>query len=67
MFAMINAGRLYGINPEDALEKANRKFIRRFSYVEEQANAAGKKLNDMTLEEMDVYWNEAKRQEAVRN
>ena len=66
MFAMINAGRLYGINPEDALEKANRKFIRRFSFVEEKANEAGKKLNDMTLEEMDEYWNEAKREEKLK-
>jgi len=63
MFAMINAARLYGINPEDALEKSNRKFIRRFSYVEEKANESGRKLSEMTLEEMDEYWNEAKKRE----
>ena len=63
MFALVNAARLYGINPEDALEKTNRKFIRRFSYVESKANEAGVKLADMSLEEMDGYWNEAKRRE----
>lgn len=63
LFSMINAGRLYGINPENALEKANRKFIRRFSYVEDRANEEGKNLPEMTLEEMDVFWNEAKKKE----
>lgn len=63
MFAVINAARLYGINPENALEKTNRKFLRRFSYVEDQANRMGKKLSDMTLEEMDGYWEEAKKEE----
>ncbi|KIO42639.1 nucleoside triphosphate pyrophosphohydrolase [Sanguibacteroides justesenii] len=63
MFALVNAARLYGINPEDALEKTNRKFIRRFSYVESKANEAGVRLADMSLEEMDGYWNEAKRRE----
>lgn len=63
MFAMINAARLYGINPEDALEKSNKKFIRRFSYVEEKAHETGRQLSDMTLEEMDKYWNEAKAME----
>lgn len=61
MFAMINAARLYGINPENALEKTNKKFIHRFSYVEEKANENGRKLSEMTLEEMDEYWNEAKK------
>lgn len=63
MFAVINAARLYGINPENALEKTNRKFLRRFSYVEDQANRMGRKLSDMTLEEMDGYWEEAKKEE----
>lgn len=63
MFALINAARLYGINPEDALEKTNRKFIRRFSYIEDKANEAGVKLSDMSLEEMDGYWDEAKKRE----
>ena len=63
MFAMINAARLYGINPEDALEKSNKKFIRRFSYVEKNAHETERNLSDMTLEEMDEYWNEAKAME----
>ena len=67
MFAMINAARLYGINPENALERTNKKFIRRFSYVEEKANESGRKLSEMTLEEMDEYWNEAKRNEIIEN
>ena len=62
LFSMINAARLYGINPENALEKTNRKFIQRFGYVEEQAKAKGKKMQDMTLEEMEQLWEEAKRQ-----
>ncbi|MDR0983274.1 MAG: nucleoside triphosphate pyrophosphohydrolase [Culturomica sp.] len=60
MFAVINAARLYGINPENALEKTNRKFISRFSYIEEKAKEQGKKINEMSLEEMDKFWNEAK-------
>lgn len=63
MFAVINAARLYKINPENALERCNRKFIRRFNYIEQQASTQGKKLNDMTLEEMDALWNEAKTKE----
>lgn len=63
MFAVVNAARLYGINPENALEKTNRKFIGRFSYVEEKAKAAGKKLADMGLEEMEALWEEAKKAE----
>ena len=59
LFSMINAARLYGINPENALEKTNRKFIQRFGYVEEQAKAKGKKMQDMTLEEMEQLWEEA--------
>lgn len=63
LFSVINAARLYGVNPENALEKTNRKFIRRFNYVESKAKAEGRNLKDMTLEEMDQLWNEAKHQE----
>ena len=63
MFSMVNAARLYKINPENALEKCNQKFIRRFNYVEEQTLMKGKDLKDMSLEEMDRYWNEAKKKE----
>ena len=63
LFALVNAARLYGINPEDALEKTNRKFIRRFSHVEERAAEIGKPLTEMSLEEMDAYWDEAKAME----
>ena len=62
-FALINACRLYGIDPEGALERTNKKFIRRFGYVEEQAERTGRVLKEMNLEEMDGYWNEAKRLE----
>lgn len=61
LFSMVNAARLYKINPENALEKTNRKFIRRFNYIEEQSIKAGKNLKDLTLAEMDELWNEAKR------
>jgi XTP/dITP diphosphohydrolase len=61
LFSLINASRLYGINPENALEKTNRKFIRRFNHVEQRAHELGKNLRDMTLAEMDALWNEAKR------
>lgn len=60
LFAVINAARLYGVNPENALEKTNRKFIRRFSFLEAKAKEMGKSLKDMSLEEMDKIWNEAK-------
>ncbi len=63
LFSMINAARLYKINPENALEKCNQKFIRRFNYVEQKSIQEGKDLKDMTLEEMDQYWNEAKKKE----
>lgn len=63
LFAVINAARLYGINPENALEKTNRKFIGRFDYVEKQAAADGKKLTEMELSEMEAYWQEAKKNE----
>lgn len=61
MFAVVNATRLYGVNPENALERTNRKFISRFNYLESKANALGKSLKDMTLGEMDEIWNEAKK------
>lgn len=60
LFSLINYARFVGINPEDALEKTNRKFIHRFQYLEQASKNAGKQLGDMTLQEMDVYWNEAK-------
>ena len=59
-FALINACRLYGIDPEGALERTNKKFIRRFNHVEQRAEEQGKSLQEMSLEEMDGYWNEAK-------
>lgn len=61
MFSLINYARFVGVNPEDALEKTNRKFIKRFQYLESEAAKAGRKLDEMTLEEMDKYWNEAKK------
>lgn len=59
-FSIVNAARLYNVVPENALEATNRKFIRRFNYLEAKAKEAGKNLKDMTLAEMDEYWNEAK-------
>lgn len=61
LFSLINYARFLNINPEDALEKTNKKFIKRFNYLEAQSAKEGKNLADMTLEEMDVYWNEAKK------
>lgn len=63
LFSVINAARLYKINPDDALEKTNQKFIRRFNYIEEHSIRQGKPLTEMTLAEMDNLWNEAKNQE----
>lgn len=63
LFALINYARFIRINPDDALEKSNRKFIRRFQYIEEQAKNAGRKLTDLTLEEMESFWRAAKEQE----
>lgn len=60
LFAVINAARLYGVNPENALEKTNRKFIHRFNYLETKAKEMGKSLKEMSLSEMDNIWNEAK-------
>lgn len=62
-FSIVNAARLYGVDPESALEKTNRKFIRRFNYVEAKAKEAERDLSQMTLAEMDYFWNEAKRKE----
>ena len=64
MFSLINAARLYHINPDNALERTNQKFIRRFTYVEQKAKEQGRLLKDMTLAEMDALWNEAKQMEA---
>ena len=61
LFSLINYARFVDINPEDALEKTNKKFIKRFQYLEEKAKEEGKNLKDMSLAEMDVYWNEAKK------
>lgn len=63
LFALINYSRFIDVNPEDALERTNRKFIRRFKYIEEKVIEAGKSMHDMTLAELDVYWNEAKSKE----
>jgi len=60
LFSLINYARFIEINPENALEKTNKKFIKRFQYLENKAKENGKALKDMTLSEMDVYWNEAK-------
>lgn len=61
LFSVVNAARLYNVNPENALEKTNKKFIRRFNYLEKKAKELGKNLKEMTLAEMDELWNEAKR------
>jgi len=61
LFSLINYARFIDINPEDALERTNKKFIKRFMYLESKAGELGKPLQDMTLAEMDVFWNEAKK------
>ena len=61
LFSIINASRLYGIDPESALEKTNRKFIKRFNYLEKETIVKGKSLHDMSLDEMNVIWDEAKK------
>src|SRR6201985_1058291 len=61
LFSLINYARFIDINPEDALEKTNRKFIKRFQHLESKARESGKNLHDMTLAEMDIFWNEAKK------
>ncbi len=60
IFSIINAGRLYKLNPDTALEYTNQKFIHRFNYIEEQSRLEGKSIKDMTLGEMDELWNKAK-------
>ncbi|MBI4930315.1 MAG: nucleoside triphosphate pyrophosphohydrolase [Bacteroidetes bacterium] len=60
LFALINYARFINVNPEDALEKTNRKFIKRFQYLETESAKDGKKMGEMSLAEMDVYWNMAK-------
>jgi len=60
IFALINYSRYINVNPEDALESTNIKFIKRFSFIEKKAKESGRKIQDLTLAEMDVYWNEAK-------
>jgi len=62
LFSLINYARFIEINPEEALERTNLKFIKRFQYLEKAAKNSGKALSEMTLAEMDVYWNEAKKQ-----
>lgn len=61
LFSIINLSRFLKVDPESALERTNKKFIKRFQYLEEQASKSGKSLGDMTLAEMDVFWNEAKK------
>jgi MazG family protein len=63
LFSIINASRLYGIDPEAALEKTNRKFIKRFNYLENETLKKGKSLHDMSLDEMNVIWEEAKKED----
>lgn len=62
-FALVNAARLYGVDPESALERTNKKFIRRFNYMERQAENKGYMLHDLSLEEMERLWQEAKHEE----
>ena len=61
LFSMVNYARFIGVNPENALEKTNKKFINRFQYLELAAKKEGKKLAEMTLEEMDIFWNQSKK------
>lgn len=65
LFSVINAARLYKVNPENALERTNRKFIKRFNYIEQQATAAGRTLRELSLDEMEELWQQAKT--AVKN
>ena len=61
LFSMVNYARFIGVNPENALEKTNKKFIQRFQYLEEAAKKTGKSLHDMSLAEMDIFWEESKK------
>ncbi len=65
LFSIINTARLYGVNPENALERTNRKFISRFNYLEEKTIKQGIDLKNMSLEEMDVIWDEAKKHDKL--
>ena len=67
IFVLINAARLYGLNPEDALEKTNKKFINRFKYIEEKARQMGKQVDELTIREMDSLWEEAKKLENTQS
>lgn len=67
MFALVNFARHSGINPDDALENTNRKFVSRFSFMEDKAQKSGLNLHEMTLEEMDVWWVEAKANERIKD
>ena len=60
LFSLVNYARFINVNPEDALEKTNRKFLNRFQYLESESKKSGKKLSEMTLAEMDIYWEKAK-------
>lgn len=61
LFAIVNAARLYGVRPDNALERTNLKFIARFNYIEQEAKKQGRRLGEMTLDEMDALWDEAKK------
>lgn len=63
LFAIVNYARFIDVNPEDALERTNKKFIQRFQFIEEKAKKLNKPLNEMTLAEMDIFWSEAKKME----
>ena len=63
LFSVINAARLYHLNPDNSLEKTNQKFIRRFNYIEDHSIKIGKPLSEMSLQEMDALWTEAKQKE----
>ncbi|MFP4469486.1 MAG: nucleoside triphosphate pyrophosphohydrolase [Bacteroidales bacterium] len=60
LFSLVNYARFIGVNPEDALERTNKKFIKRFKYIEEQTQQQGKQLRELSLDQMDAFWNEAK-------
>ncbi|MDE6374671.1 MAG: nucleoside triphosphate pyrophosphohydrolase, partial [Alistipes sp.] len=63
LFALVNACRLYGVDPESALERTNKKFIRRFNHMEEEAAAQGHTLHELSLDRMEELWQEAKKEE----
>ena len=67
LFSIINAARLYDIDPENALEKTNQKFIKRFKYLEENTIKRGRSLKDMSLDEMNVIWEKAKKEDGKKD